>query len=80
MRFPFLSVVFLLASNTLLPAQTNLSFELSRDTYMAFGVEAMAQGDFNGDGKPDIAVVTNASLEVYVHDAAYDRLFADGFQ
>lgn len=40
----------------------------------------LARGDYNGDGKPDIAVVTAASLEVYVYDAAYDRLFADGFQ
>lgn len=54
MRFPLVSVLLLLASGPLLPAQTNLSFELSRDTYMAFGVEAMAQGDFNGDGKPDM--------------------------
>ena len=40
----------------------------------------LARADYNGDGKVDIAVITPNSLEVFVYDAAYDRLFADGFQ
>ena len=40
----------------------------------------LARGDYNGDGKADIAVITPRSLEVYLYDAAYDRLFVDGFQ
>lgn len=40
----------------------------------------LARGDYNNDGKADIAVITGTSMEFYVYDPAFDRLFANGFQ
>ncbi len=41
----------------------------------------LARGDYNGDGKLDLAILTDVGLRVMVHDAtAVDRLFANGFE
>ncbi|MCQ4166243.1 FG-GAP repeat domain-containing protein [Tahibacter harae] len=40
----------------------------------------LARGDYDGDGRLDIAVVTQRGLRVLRYDPAADRLFADGFQ
>ena len=51
----------LLGLSTTLPAQSNLSFELKRDTSSADSAQTLAQGDFNADGKPDIVLGGGAS-------------------
>lgn len=53
----------LLACTTLsLCAQTTPSFELKADTQSAYNASALAQGDFNRDGKPDLVVGGGASI------------------
>lgn len=39
----------------------------------------LVRGDYNGDGRLDIAVQTINGLRVFVNDPAIDRLFANGF-
>ena len=51
-----LFVPILLGFSGTLLAQSNLSFELKRDTANAYSAQAIVQGDFNNDGKPDIVV------------------------
>lgn len=41
---------------------------------------ALARGDYNGDGRLDIALMSGFGLRVYVFDATLERIFADGFQ
>ena len=48
-----LIVFFLAAATANLSAQSNISMELYADTY-ATGYNAVAAGDFNNDGKPDL--------------------------
>lgn len=55
MRPRVLYALFVLASAVSLTAQTNLSFELFRDTSSpVYGGFALTQADVNGDGKPDL--------------------------
>jgi hypothetical protein len=49
------SAIFL-ATTATLAAQTSASFELSRDTNEAITAGALAVGDFNNDGKPDVII------------------------
>jgi hypothetical protein len=42
--------------------------------------EGLARGDYNGDGRADLAVIGSDSLDIYLYDPAYDRLFANGFE
>jgi len=51
---PWLASAFLLLASTTLYAQTSASFEMSRDVNPAIAAEALAVGDFNNDGKPDV--------------------------
>lgn len=41
---------------------------------------ALARGDYNGDGRLDIALMSGFGFRVYLYDATLERLFADGFQ
>ncbi|WP_263417067.1 FG-GAP-like repeat-containing protein [Terriglobus albidus] len=54
MRIKIVSALVLLTSAIAVNAQTNLSFQLKRDTSPAYGGENIAQADFNRDGKPDM--------------------------
>ena len=54
MHFRFLAATVLLAAAATLTAQSNVSFELNRESYNIYNAFATVQGDFNGDGKPDI--------------------------
>ena len=49
-----LTAAFLLSASALLAAQSAPSFELNRDTTTINNAGTIVQGDFNGDGKPDL--------------------------
>ena len=61
MPYRFLFVVLLIGTTATLTAQTLPSFELSRDTNSAISAGALAVGDFNNDGKPDVIIGGGAS-------------------
>jgi hypothetical protein len=50
------AAAILLASTATLTAQTSASFEMERDTNAAISAGALAVGDFNKDGKPDVVI------------------------
>lgn len=54
MRRRILAASILCATATTLAAQSNLSFELNRESYNVYNSSTTVQGDFNNDGKPDI--------------------------
>jgi hypothetical protein len=57
MRLPlWQATAVLLAATATLTAQTSASFEMSRDTSPAISASALAVGDFNNDGKPDVVI------------------------
>jgi len=51
-----LAVAVLVVGTATVFAQSSPSFELNLDTNSAYDAMSVAQGDFNGDGKPDIVV------------------------
>jgi hypothetical protein len=54
--------------------------QFTDDADVSASGKGLARGDYDGDGKLDIAVVTQRGLRVLRYDPAADRLFADGFQ
>lgn len=58
-----LAATFLLSTSALLAAQTSPSFEMNRDTYTVDNAGTIVQGDFNGDGKPDLVMGGGASSQ-----------------
>ena len=58
------------------PALIGFTAEIDQSTY----ARGLARGDYDGDGRLDIAAVTQRGLRVLRYDPAADRLFADGFQ
>jgi hypothetical protein len=48
--------LFLLATTATLTAQTSASFEMNVDTNPAIAAGTIVEGDFNGDGKPDVII------------------------
>ena len=78
MKRSLLAAVFLIAGTATLRAQSNLSFELNRDTYYGYSAETIVQGDFNGDGKPDLvmgggATPTTVTLRLGNGDGTFQK-------
>lgn len=53
---------------------------IREESGQGLGSRGLARGDYDGDGKLDIAVVTQRGLRVLRYDISADRLFGDGFQ
>jgi hypothetical protein len=56
-----LAALFLAGTTATLSAQSNVSFELFADTYQIVNPNAVASGDFNNDGKPDLVQCCNST-------------------
>ena len=65
MQYRFLTASLLFVTASMLAAQTQPSFELKRDSRSPYNEQVIAQGDFNGDGKPDLVLGGN-SISVQV--------------
>lgn len=74
-----IATLFSFAVSTL-PAQNQPSFELRRDSQIPFTENIVAQGDFNGDGKPDLVFGSGTLLSQLGNgDGSFGAPFIAGY-